>query len=413
LIRIKRFLGCDLLLVAIASVIMLVVGLKAPIWVWVRLGLTEAKRSVNDLAYYNVSFLSANYFDVGFVRRGLGGSIARLLSSDAQLGAFLFHIGSAIFLIAPLATLQLRLLRQGHRPTAVFMMFFLVLSPQTFSGWANDIARTDMLVIASISWSVIAMLGSRPLVSVAVLIAGFLVHETAIIFGVPLLVAIGVLQARDGKMKYSDLAFGALVLIVTLLGFVLVQGALTPNIKDFSSFMRQNTPPPIDQWHENLRECAIYMMVAGMRGLKTAICYNFYWKAYLIMLIFSVLVCLANGFALGLERRVMWFALAVMAPTLFMDAIANDSGRWVKFACASTWLLSAAYQEKGGLVFRNNRLWMSAVTLGLLLYMGTSPVHEVNRVSASVVRRSGLDAAPEVDQWMTHCDPEWREVTQR
>ncbi|HEX8415076.1 MAG TPA: hypothetical protein VF637_14505 [Sphingomicrobium sp.] len=396
----------------LAAAMSLVVALKAPLTIWSRDGIAEAFRALSDWTYYNVAFLSASYWDAGFVRRGLGGTIAKFLAADAVLGALLLHVASAILLIGAFALVQWRYLRATSIQTAAFMIMFAVLSPQLFGGWADDIGRTDMLVIAAIAWAVIAMDSGRPLVSSALLVVGFLVHETAIIFGAPLLIATATLSVRDGCTSVRDLRRATVLLFIALASIVVVQTFTTPSAASFSASMLRNTPAPIDAWHRDLRDCAIYMMIAGMRGLRTAICYNFYWPAFGLMVIFSVGVTLFNGFILGLERRAFWFAFAALVPMLFMNAVANDSGRWVKFASANAWLLAALYMRRGEIVPQAWRLVVNIILFAGMCYMGSSPVHEVNRASLSAARQLGFLPAPEVADWMTQCDLRWREVAQ-
>ncbi len=397
-------------IIIIAAVAMFVVALKAPLLVWWASGFDEAVRLVMDWTYYNVSFLSASYFNVGFVRRALGGTISRLLSPDPYFGAFLFHVASAALLIIPVALLQRRLLLGVRRPAAWFMIFFALLSPQMFVGWANDIARTDLFVIGTIAWSILMIHGGRPIWAGAMLTIGFMAHETAIIFGVPLLVAVMATGASGRPVISRNLVWMIAGLGIAVVALAVVQALGTPDTMDFGQAMLRDTPPPIDAWHRDLRDCAIYMMITGMRGLRTAICYNFYWPGYVVVAICAIGVTILNGIALNLDRRLWGFALAVMLPMVFMIAIANDTGRWVKFACANAWLLSAIYQLRGEVVPGKRRLVLAIALTGCLIYLGSSTVHQVNRASVSVLRRLDMRFAPEVADWMTHCDPAWRAV---
>jgi hypothetical protein len=68
--------------------------------------------------------------------------------------------------------------------------------------------------------------------------------------------------------------------------------------------------------------------------------------------------------------------------------------------------------RRGEIVPQAWRLVVNAILFAGMAYMGSSPVHEVNRASLSVARRLGFPPAPEVADWMTYCDPRWREVAQ-
>ncbi len=221
-------------------------------------------------AYYNAVFLTTNYFDLGFVRRGLGGTIARIFSADAYRGALILHALSAIYLIAAFGVLQHRLLRARQSLAAMLIVAFPILSPQMFAGWGTDIGRTDMLVIGTIAWSCIAMHSGRPLVSAALLAFGFLAHETTIIFGIPLLLAIAFDQHTDGRLDSRDLLRAAAGLVVAVGTIAFVQALRAPTAEEMISAMQHLAPPAVDQDYADIRDVAVYMMTLGSRGLKTA-----------------------------------------------------------------------------------------------------------------------------------------------
>ena len=403
-----RTKGVRIIFLMLTGVAMLIGSLRQPLFELVQVGYVTAARLIREWMYYNVTFLSANYLNVGFVRRGLGGTIAGLLSRDPNTGAFLFHSSSAVLLIASFLVLGWRLIAKVPLPAAAFMMLFCVVSPQLFLGWGTDIARTDMAVIGCIMFAAIALGADHPIVAASLLVLGFMVHETAVIFGVPLLLAIAMIKTDKGVRGATYLVPHAIGLVASVLIIALIQGALTPDINVFARKMIDHTPIPATPWFQDLRDCAIYMMITGLRGLKTAMCYNIYYKSYAVMIGFTLLVTVANGAILGMERRWVLLTLAVVGPTLFMDLVANDLGRWVKFGCASTWMLSAMLQERGTVSIGGWRLVASALLLSVLLYMGGSRVHTVNRASESVARMLGYPDAPEVGEWMTYCDPAWR-----
>src|SRR3982751_1982394 len=65
---------------------------------------------------YHAATLGFNYFDFGFVRRGLAGSVVSLLGPDRLLGTAVFHVLCAAAVAGGAATLFLRLrLRTSER----------------------------------------------------------------------------------------------------------------------------------------------------------------------------------------------------------------------------------------------------------------------------------------------------------
>jgi hypothetical protein len=105
--------------------------------------------------------------------------------------------------------------------------------------------------------------------------------------------------------------------------------------------------------------------------------------------------------------------LAVILPALFLNVVANDVGRWVKFSVVNAWVLSLAFHSAGTLALSRRRVVLGLGLLVLLLAMGSSRVHHTNPASERVARWLGFSSAPEVGEWMSYCDPQWREVAGR
>ncbi|HEX8415411.1 MAG TPA: hypothetical protein VF637_16255 [Sphingomicrobium sp.] len=357
--------------------------------------------------YYNAIFLTANYFDVGFVRRGLGGSIARLFSNDPFRGALALHALSGAYLIAAVGMIQYQLLVARQNLMALFTAAFTILSPQLFAGWATDVGRTDMLVIGTIAWSCIALRAGRPALAAAVLTWGFLAHETSIIFGAPLALVIAAEELRQRRLTRRELVGAAALTVSGVAAIATLQVLCAPSASVFLAVMQRLAPTAIDQDHADLRDVAAYMMVLGSRGLKTAICYNLTWPGYRVMVAMSLIVTLMNCAALGLERRFLGTILAVVMPVMFMNTVANDAGRWVKFGCANAWLLSAQFQIGNAFLEKGKRLAARALILLALISMGVSRDAAVNRQSIDLYGRLGF-SWESVDAWMSRCDPNWR-----
>lgn len=394
--------------VAASMLAMFAVALREPLLQLIR-GTGAADWRIVQGNYYNAVFLTANYFDVGFVRRGLGGTIARLFSDDPFRGALILHALSAAVLVGAVGLIQYRLLLARQNLMALFTVGFAILSPQMFAGWGTDIGRTDMLVIGTIAWAGIALRAGRPGLAAILLSCGFLAHETSIIFGVPLMLAIAADEAGNGRLDRRGLVRAALLLVAAVASIAGLQALAAPTSSAFLDVMQRLAPPAIDQDHADLRDVAAYMMVLGSRGLRTAICYNLTWPGYRVMIAMSFLVTVMNGIALGLERRVIWASLAVVIPVMFMNAVANDAGRWVKFGCANAWLLSAHLQIGSDLAESGKRLAGRALLLVALMSMGISKDAPVNPESSRISWHLGSPQEP-VDAWMTRCDPRWRQA---
>ena len=390
-----------------------VMSFYGPLRILIASGLAVAVEDVKGSMVYNAAFLSANYFDLGFIRRGLGGTISRLLGDDPFASAFRLHVMSVLLLIAAFVRLQLRVWGRVSAGAALFMGLFVVVSPQTFVAWSWDEGRTDTLILALISWAALAVLARRPFVAAALLWVGYLVHETAIIFGVPLLVAISLANARSGESTRRRDSAALATLIGALVLTMLIQAVAAPSRDEFISAMFRRAPAAVHSLDEDLIACAIYMMTTGLRGLVTSMCFNGYYPWYVPLVMTSVVVALLSAVALGLDRVPVLFVLGVLLPMLFLNVVATDVGRWLKLAVASSWILSIVVQSRGLVRFDGRRVAVGACILIALISMGATRVYEVNRTSSKLLDRLGGEPYPVLSVWMTHCDPQWRDIVHR
>lgn len=399
--------------VLFAGAAMGAIALASPIAAFWRGGIQGIARMLPYWTHYNVVVLSSNYLDAGWVRRGLGGTIAALLSSEPYHAGLAFHALSAALLIVPLILLQLRTLKEVSLAVALLLAGFIVVSPQTFWGWSNDIARTDLIVGASIAWSAWALLRDRPGLAAALLFLGGQIHETALIFGVPLAVVLSASRVKQSGSTYRHHALALGALIVASGAMALLSVLLGPDGATLASVMRAHAPPAAESWYDDLRDCAIYMLVSGFRGVRTAMCYNADYAAYPLMVLCAVGIAVLNVAVLGLERRPLACVLAVLLPLLFMEIVASDTGRWVKLAALNSWLLAVAFHGSGQLSLARWRPALSVALLVLLMGGGGSRVHHPNPASAKVAAWLGFSEAAEVAEWMDRCDPEWRSIARR
>ena len=397
-------------LVPLMSVAMFLLSVQQLAVQVLRSGLNGLSGALQGWMYYTVAVLSANYVDAGLVRRGLGGAIARLFSPTPYVAGLAFHVFSALVLIAALITFHQRYAPRLPRASVLLFAIFIVGSPQTFLGWGNDLARTDMLVTGAVVWAALALLSHRPFVAAAVLLVASQVHETAILFGGPLLVVLALSVPAVARAEHRNQLLAGAALGLALVAIALLQNSIGPSLPEVTAIMRARTPPPASQWYADLRDCAIYMLVAGFRGVRTAICYNEYYAAHLPMAVASLGIVAVNAVILGIERKAVAVLIAVVAPLVFMNYVASDMGRWLKFTAVNLWVLAVLYHATGVVSLSRPRIVLGTVLLALLLAMGPSRVHQPNPGIARIAGWLGYPAAPEVAEWMTRCDPDWRAI---
>jgi hypothetical protein len=381
---------------------------------------------LKDLSIFHFDYtrvvIAVNYLDNGFVRRGLGGTIARMLSVDWISSGLLFNLVSLVWLVAPLVIFIARLGGKVSSAAFLYLAGIIVFSPQTFLGWSAELARTDMLVAGFVAWAALATMFGRRGLGLSILLAGFLAHETAVIFGAPLLLVLNVEAFASGKLGRGVAIRLAAAFVGGLGIIVLSQALLSPPGPTIATYMFHASPPSYTTvWGADAgmyRDIAIYMMVSGMRGVETAICYNLDFNPqYYLTAGFCLAILVAYVFILVLQKHILAVFVAVFVPVIFMSLIANDTGRWLQLGVINAWLLAVFYQLYGP----NERVpsFKAMVTGGLLftgiLAMGHTHFDYANELTHILTLKLGAPdpGDPADGHWMDKCDPGWRTFLSR
>jgi hypothetical protein len=360
---------------------------------------------------YSRTVITPNYWHLGFVRRGLGGSIASLLSSDFVISGQLFDLVSIALLVSALVVLVRRVVQSNGLVSALYLAAVIALSPQTFLGWSRDPVRTDLLVLGFIAWAYIATLNRHRTLGVMLILVGSLAHETALIFGVPLLFVVNARALLDREISAFTAAKLLAIPFVGLAIIVWAEGRWSAPGLVIAQYMLNASPTPADDLGKIAKEIAAYMMVAGFRGVRTSICWNLdYNPQYAVDAIFAVVTLGAYVLILGLRRQLLGFTLAALLPMLLMIAIAMDTGRWLKMAVLNSWLLAVYWQTRVSSAESLGR-WTpaaGAVLVVVLLAMGWTPYDHINAKSHGIEVKLGFHDPGSLEGWLDHCDPEWR-----
>jgi len=379
----------------------------------IRLNTGSMHNAIADLVQreiYSRTILTINYADNGFIRRGLGGTIVKLLSSDWKLSTLQFIAFSFAWLLIPCGLLFARLVGVVPKAVLVFMGVVLVFSPQTFAGASHDPARTDMLVQGFIAWAVLATLSQRRWAGVALILVGSLAHETAVIFGAPILLVCNFTDYRAGVIDRGTglrlaLGFGAALVALLLLQSLAAAPART------AAHMLAATPTGLEPTYRLWRDIAIYMTVSGADSLRTAICHNVEINSqHGLTAVFAIIVALAYPIILPLRTRPLSVFVTMFVPLVFMLIIANDTGRWLRFAVLNGWLLAMFLLIAGYRLveFDRRALAIGGTMLAGLLVMGFTPYNYANAATHRITVKLGFPDPGSLDIWMDRCDPGWR-----
>jgi len=363
--------------------------------------------TIDSPLLYQAGTLGFNYVDFGFVRRGLAGSIVHLIGGDRLVATSAFHILSAVLVAGAACGLLAR--RPLRRSTAgVFILLFAALVGR----WTEDAGRTDMLVATLLVLAVVMLTSARPVWACVAVGIGLFVHETALIFGIPLLVALSLNDARWRHFTTAQWIGVAAVLASALVLYAAFPVLPHADLATIVSTVQSRLPPK-----EHV-DWAIYYAVSGWRGVNTSICQNAGDPTYVRHVLSGLLIIVLFVIILRQHRppRRRLVLLASIPSYLFLCVIANDFSRWTVLAAFNVWLIAVSElrtDDAGRLRFTGLHV-ASAAAMIALLSPWTATVRYPIYVPSPAVDWSFLrfrePPTPPVSAALERCDPNWQEV---
>lgn len=363
--------------------------------------------SLESPLYYHAGTLAFNYFEMGAVRRGLGGSMVYLLADNPLLGTALFHWVWAAAVAVPFTWLVLRVDGPWHRRMAFALVALFIMNR-----WGEDAGRIDIAVAALLGGAALAVLQRRLAWAAAAVGVGLFIHEASFIYGVPLLAALvwrmGGGSAFDARSRHA-----ALAVLAAALGLYGVLPLLPHAAPQTMVEIVQAKFPPRNV-HVNL---AIYFAVSGVRGVQASICQNRVDPTYWAHPLGGLIVLAACYLALAGEAKREWPAvlLAALPPLVFLSGVANDVARWTNLAAFNAWLVLAATpmprRQTEGLVFLSGACALAFLVLtNPLLIRVKYPIYTGSPLVQKVVDRLTGTTTLSPTGALRRCDPAWHEV---
>lgn len=363
--------------------------------------------SRDPLLLYQAGVLGFNYFQFGFVRRGLGGSIAYLLGPNLLYATAFFHILSAIWV----AALACRLLSSIAAPPPVLAPFALILVDLMLF-WAEDAGRTDMAVAGLLALATIAATHARPVLACACVAVGLAIHETSVIFGLPLLAVLYLDQRRRRTISVPAAVGIGVIMLPTLLLYVLLDRLPHADPQTMIATIRSELPRAIQvDW-------ALYFALSGMRGVRSSLCQNAIDPNHALHALGAAVLVLLATAALAGRRRSTWMRalLVSVPPFVFLWSVANDMSRWVTLSLFNTWLVCACRRVEEG--EDTDRLaWARVACAALILPLHypkavwiQHPIFVPSPLIENIAWKIGGPPTPSVDHALRRCDPSWRAV---
>ena len=257
---------------------------------------------------WHTSHFMFSYQDLGFVKRGLVGTLLNI-DNDATFpaAAVLFASATALAFAALVAAAALRAPCDTARA-------FILLSPAVFLQAGYDLGRLDTVnyVLALF----IFLSGSRWAVLLAPLT--ILVHEAALVSVLPLVVSVHVLRFGIQRELMLCCAASVMVLAATLL------------------FGRYEGSVPLAEIYPNQDPMALEVLTNGILD-NIAISleefkrinevFKVFWAMFAAILLYYACILLHIGLAFGRTR--LFFAVAASLPPLCLMVLGTDWARWV------------------------------------------------------------------------------------
>ena len=363
-----------------------------------------------DLIYKHVILLP-NYFEHGFVRRGLDGTIYALISDRHFFESlYVFHVFAAVWLALPVTLLLRELTRLGTSTWAWFA-FVLIISPQLLLLWSTDIGRGDMLISGLLVWSTLIALKARYSWATAPLLIGTLAHEAALIYGTPLVFVIWLLDYRVGRASVGSIVRAAgllgLVLLIIATGY-LING---DKAQEIIQSVHANAP------HSFFTDLALYATLGGARLIPASACMSFSRNVAALILLSCLVVLLLYSFVLIARTQISQIALAIasLLPMVAIWIVAADYGRWLSFAVMNAWIVAVVLRLKRIEPIETSSrdyIWSSTILM-LLLLMRPGNYDEAVGLTPNIARLIWAQPVFSLSKFLPACDPEWRSVIDR
>lgn len=360
---------------------------------------------------YKAATLAVDFVDFGAVHRGLGGSLARVFTSDAVDAAIAFHFASALGVACVLALLFAR-----FQAPVVRRVGFAVVALALMMRWGEDGGRTDLAVVALLGAATLAWASGRTVTAALTVGLGLFIHEASVILGVPLLAASAWRDAARGDPSWQRVRAPLVILGAALAVYFAFHWLPHSTNAEIAARVRERVG------NNEAVDVALYFALAGSRGIRAAMCANANDPAAPMHVAMGLVVIAVTALALAPWRGgSRWMVLLAGLPGyLLLAGVANDHARWTLFACMALWLF--AISAPGPALASSGRKValadVACLAAGCVLVLALVPATRpgISRVVSPV---------PRVDQWLyrspgpkplgfaevvARCDPQWREV---
>jgi hypothetical protein len=281
---------------------------------------------------FRLVHLQVNYFEHGYLRRGLVGTVFHALGiENVRFAGWLLSLGSILTFLAILGYVIAKL-EPGRKRLIYLLLLIAVFGPAGVSQFIISAGQIDHVLLPLLTLAALAGVKGRLLLSLGLFFIMYLVHELSFIAFFPLLVICNIIGARDRSTLHvagrtlpfcwrSVSSFG--LVSVFLLMLTVNYGDSPEAVRAFSS-----TPDTRAIYGEMIWGEKSPMHPVSWNGMHSALLVMY----YLVLIAFSVAYWKTISGPLALVP-------AAAASCLLLNLVGIDAGRW---AAITTWTVMAA-----------------------------------------------------------------------
>lgn len=307
-------------------------------------------RSLDSISASQKGYYYANYFDLGFIKRGLMGTIVKILHLPNFLSPSLLVLSLHIIFLISFSLIFWTLTKSCFKGWTIkdkipFYTLF-TLSPVLFLRLGFDIGRMDLIcLVLSIAIIMILLKNSFSDFSKSIFITlsisiQLLIHEASLLYYTPLIVCLFVYKYKNIKnIKFVKvLSLSALPIFVFL--NILIFGRYEPGLEQLNTYFinisqELDTTMNVELIH-TLKDSFEHAL--PLLTLK-----SFFGGSYLITIYYFFIIYLLFRFT----RIPLFLKLSVFSP-LLLSFIARDDTRFlaVSTICCNLLFLISANESK-------------------------------------------------------------------
>lgn len=322
----------------------------------------------NLLESWNTSHYAVNYFDFGFVKRGLVGSFYYLLFDELTQKSLLIYQVS--MLIVSLGMCFLFFKKIGYENSFLFLLF--IISPATVMQFSSDLGRFDSLLLCFFLLSILCLKNRYAFCFFSCL--GVLTHEIYIFLFLPasFLLFLGQGKEIKGASKFFKEAISEPLLyaILCFILMVLLFGKYEDGHSKFMLMLSQKMPVP------ELGDIPVHSSFwVWTRDIADNLNFTFikFSQPILVTYYLVLLVGLGLYFKFLKVPLLKFHYLLIILTSLPMFVLGTDWARWISLMYISIFV-TFVYLNRNIEVTENKKKLIAYSFFGPLGVGGISPL---------------------------------------